>query len=163
MSGVPTAREVLTTLNIRDFIQFGGERPTNKPAYYGADAQYLVVDSITIPESGTVAPVWVPDPHSTAGRYRLVARTVAAPGSLPKATVTLLEKHGFVPRQLGRIVAVRKSEACAGRAGFCTDGGNTLLDFHARVRPWFTSENGVSASVSAEGKPPPLQAMRIVP
>src|SRR6185369_4275929 len=68
-----------------------------------------------------------------------------------------------VLRQLGSIIAVRKSEACAGRAGFCTHGCDTLFDFHACVRPRFTSENGMRAAVSAERKPARVQPARVVP
>lgn len=122
MSGVPTANEILKTIQIRDFIQFGGPRPTNAPAYYGANAQYMIMDNISIPESGAVAPVWVPDPRSTAGRYKLVARTIAAPSTLPKSTLTLLEKHGFVPRQLGRVGIISVYE----NVGQCKDPSNFL-------------------------------------
>jgi hypothetical protein len=101
--GIPNADQIVTTRHIRDFIQFHGPSPHNKPQFYGQDAQYMLVSSLAIPEVGTIAPVWAPDPQSPAGYYYLVNKTIAAPGTLPKATITLLERHGAVPRHLGRV------------------------------------------------------------
>lgn len=130
MSGVPTSNEIVTTRHIRDFLQFGGARPSNLPNYYGADAQYMIVDSESIPETGAVNPVYVPDPRDTSGRYRLVAKTINAPGSLPKMTLTLLEKHGSVPRQLARFGQFTNYE----NVGFCKDPSDFLAGWSDYVQ-----------------------------
>jgi hypothetical protein len=101
---VPTSNEIRMTRHVRHYFQFnGGALPMNAPAFYGQDFQYMTLDSATIPEFGTIAPVWAPDSRMTDGRYNLISKTIAAPGTLPKATLTLLERHGSVPHQLGRL------------------------------------------------------------
>lgn len=121
MPGVPTANEILTSRHVRHYLQFGGGRPTNKPLYYGSDAQYMIVDTITVPQVGTVAPLYVPDPRQI-GFYKLLARTIAAPTALPKATLTLREKHGAIPRQLQRVPLLSIYE----NDGVCVDPSNFL-------------------------------------
>lgn len=100
---VPTSNEIRMTRHVRHYLQFNGAMPVNAPQFYGQDSQYMVLDSASLPEFGTIAPVYVPNPRMTDGRYDLIAKTIAAPGSLPKATLTLLERHGAVPRQLSRL------------------------------------------------------------
>lgn len=93
--------EIVTYKHKRNFIQFGGPRPTNIVRYAGQDAQYLYIDGVGVPEVGGVDPIWVNDP-SVAGRYRLVGRKYTPP-DLASATLKMLEKHGSIPRQLTRI------------------------------------------------------------
>lgn len=96
-----SANEVVTYKHKRQFIQFGGARPNNIVRYAGQDAQYMTIEGVSLPESGGIDPVWVPDLR-TAGLYRLVGRKVTPP-SLAGASLHLLEKHGSIPRQLTRI------------------------------------------------------------
>lgn len=93
-----TADEIVTSKHIRSFIQYGGPLPANLPAYYGQDAQYMIVEGVTSPELGGIEPTYVHDPRRT-GAYRLVARKISPP-DLASATFKFLEKHGAIPRQL---------------------------------------------------------------
>lgn len=93
--------EILSNKHIRSFIQFGSARPNNPVKYAGQDAQYLIVDGLSAPESGGIDPTWVHDPRRS-GKYKLVARKISPP-DLAQATITLLERHGSIPRQLQRI------------------------------------------------------------
>jgi hypothetical protein len=95
------ADEIITLKHKRNFIQFGGGRPSNIVHYAGQNAQYMTIDGLTIPEIGGVDPIWVPDPRRI-GAYRLVGRSLS-PADLPSATVVMREKHGSIPRQLTRI------------------------------------------------------------
>lgn len=93
-----TADEIVTQKHKRAFIQWGGPKPGNPVAYAGQDAQYMAIDGVTVPESGGVDPIWVPDPNRQ-GRYRLVGRTISPP-DLASATLMIRERHGLIPRQL---------------------------------------------------------------
>lgn len=95
------ADEIITRKHSRGFIQPGAARPNNVAHFYGLDAQYFIVGDATKPNLGTISPVWVPDTRKS-GAYRLVGRTVAPP-DLAQSTITLLEKHGSIPLQLGRL------------------------------------------------------------
>lgn len=118
---IPSAAEILKTSHVRNFIQPGGPRPTNKPQFYGVGTQYMFLDSISIPELGAIAPFFVPDPKQ-AGLYRMISRTVAAPSALPKATLNLLEKIGSVPKQINRYGKFSVYEVL----GACNDLSNFL-------------------------------------
>lgn len=96
-----TADEIVTQKHIRSFIQYGGPLPANEVAYYGADAQYLVIEGVGSPELGGIEPTYVHDPRRI-GAYRLVARKITPP-DLPSATFKFLEKHGAIPRALGQL------------------------------------------------------------
>lgn len=93
--------EVLTNKHIRSFIQFGSARPNNPVKYAGQDAQYLIVDGLSAPEVGGVDPTFVHDPRRV-GSYKLVSRKISPP-DLAQATITLMERHGSIPRQLQKI------------------------------------------------------------
>lgn len=95
------ADELVKVQQKRNYIQFGGAFPGNALLYAGQGAQYLFVDSADLSETGNIDPIWVPDPN-VPGKYRLAGRKYA-PSALPKATITMLEKHGAIPRQLQRI------------------------------------------------------------
>jgi hypothetical protein len=95
------AEELVKVQQKRNYIQFGGAFPTNGLLYAGQGAQYLFVDSADLSETGNIDPIWVPDPN-VPGKYRLAGRKYA-PAALPKATITFLEKHAAIPRQLQRI------------------------------------------------------------
>lgn len=95
------ADELVKVQQKRNYIQFGGAFPVNPLAYAGQGAQYLFVDSADLSETGNIDPIWVPDPN-VPGKYRLAGRKYA-PAALPKATITFLEKHAAIPRQLQRI------------------------------------------------------------
>ena len=101
MSNNLSADETIMMRHIRNFIQFGGPRPSNPVAYAGQDAQYMMIDGVSNPETGGIDPQWVHDPRRQ-GLFRLVARSIT-PADLPQATLTLKEKHGSIPRQLQRI------------------------------------------------------------
>lgn len=92
---------IVTQRHKRNFIQFGGPRPNNPVKYAGQDAQFMKIEGVSVPESGGVDPIWVPDPRRP-GRYKLVNRSITPP-DLSSATIVLLEKHGSIPRQLGTI------------------------------------------------------------
>src|SRR5439155_21543819 len=68
-----------------------------------------------------------------------------------------------VLRQFGGIVAIWKRESCAGSAQLRTDGRQALFDLGAGVLAGFTNEDGMSAVMSANGKPAPAQTARLVP
>lgn len=96
-----SADEIVTNRHKRNFIQFGGPRPTNAVGYAGQDAQYLSIEGVTVPESGGIDPIFVPDPR-VVGKYKLVGRKISPP-DLAKATLKMLERHGSIPKQLLRI------------------------------------------------------------
>jgi len=96
-----TADEIVTLRHKRHFIQFGGAKPNSPVKYGGQDAQYMVVEGVSNPETGGLDPVFVHDPRRQ-GLYRLIGRSISAP-DLPQATLLLREKHGAIPRQLTRI------------------------------------------------------------
>lgn len=100
----PTADEVITQKHKRNFIQFGGAGPRNTVRYAGQDAQYISIDGVSVPESGGIDPIFVPDPRRQ-GLYKLVGRSITPP-DLASATVMMLEKHGSIPRQLQKIGCV---------------------------------------------------------
>src|SRR3990172_1312540 len=80
----PTADEVVTRVkHKRNYIQFGGALPGNDLRYAGQNAQYMRISGVSVSEYGTIDPINVPD--------------------LPASTITFLEKHGSVPRQLQRM------------------------------------------------------------
>lgn len=97
------ADEIITQLHVRHFVQWGGPIPDgyHAPVYAGQDAQYMTLTALTANEQGAISPIWVPDP-SNRKQYQLVGRSVAAP-DLDTATLTMMEKHGALPRQLQRI------------------------------------------------------------
>lgn len=95
-----TSDEIVTQGHKRAFIQFGGPSPINVPRYAGQDAQYMTITGVGAPESGGTDPIWVPDP-SNPKRYRLVGSKVSAPDKA-SATLTMYEKHGSIPRALGK-------------------------------------------------------------
>lgn len=96
-----TADEVVHLQHVRGFLQFGEAGPENDLLYYGKSAQYFFVEGLTAPERGSISPVNMPDP-SRRRAYRLVGRTEEPP-DLPSYNLTLTEKHGKIPRALGRI------------------------------------------------------------
>jgi photosystem II stability/assembly factor-like uncharacterized protein len=95
----PNADEIVTQKHIRSFIQFGGAKAFNQPRFAGQDAQYLTITGVGLPEAGKIDPIWVQDP-ARQGKYRLVGQKISPP-DLAKATLTLYEKHGAIPRALG--------------------------------------------------------------
>lgn len=98
----PTADEIITRVkHKRNFIQWGGPGPTNPLSYAGQNAQYMRIGGVTVPEFGTIDPIYVPDPMDDDA-YRLVGRKLNVP-DLEAATITFLEKHGSLPRQLQRM------------------------------------------------------------
>lgn len=93
------ADEVVTQGHVRSFIQLGGPRPSNPLQYYGVDFQYMFLSGATVPY-GDINPINVPDPFRTKG-YRQIGQSRDAP-DLPEAQLMLYQKHGIVPRELGR-------------------------------------------------------------
>lgn len=92
------ADEVITQKHKRAFIQYGGPQPGNPTKYGGQDAQYMFIDGVSKPETGSIDPIWVPDPRRI-GKYKLVGRA-ATPPDLASASLVLHEAHGTIPRQL---------------------------------------------------------------
>lgn len=95
------ADELVKSTQKRNYIQFGGAFPSSPLLFGGVGAQYLFVDSADLSETGGIDPIWVPDLY-TQGKYRLAGRRYA-PAALPRATITMLEKHASIPKQLQRI------------------------------------------------------------
>lgn len=97
-----TADEIIQNRHVRTFMQFGGPQPGNPVSYYGQDAQYLVVEGVSIPDgNGSIEPVWHADPR-VVGQYRLVGRQFSPP-DLAEASLVFRERHGAVPRQLQKM------------------------------------------------------------
>lgn len=96
MSDRPTGKEIRTLQNNRVFVQFGQALPNVDTKYYGQDMNYAILQNAQRPVNGTVTPHWTGDPRVT-GKYRLVARTIAAP-ALPSFSLNLLEKKGTINR-----------------------------------------------------------------
>lgn len=101
MANFLTADEIITLKHKRNYIQFGGPRPNNSVGFSGQDAQYFTIDAFSLPETGNIDPLWVPDPVRI-GKYRLVGRKVTAP-PLPTSQIKMRERHGTLPRQLSVI------------------------------------------------------------
>jgi hypothetical protein len=90
--------EVYTQRMGRLFFQLGGPAPNNPLTYYGLNAQYAMLDGVT-QSYGAVDPIYVRDPLVT-DKYRAVGRQRNVP-DLPTATLTLMQKIGSLPRDLG--------------------------------------------------------------
>lgn len=112
---IVSADEIITQGHKRAFIQWGGPRPNNPVVFAGLDGQYMSITGVSIPELGSLAPIWGPDP-SNAKRFRPLARSVAPP-ELPSATMSFFEKHGLLPRQLFRTCEFTAYEV----TGVCQD------------------------------------------
>lgn len=99
-----TADEIITQQNVRHFVQWGGPIPdgAHRPVYAGKDGQYMTLTGLTTYQQGAISPIWVPDPNQRKV-FRLAGRSVTAP-DLDTATLTMMEKHGYLPRQLQTIV-----------------------------------------------------------
>jgi hypothetical protein len=116
--------EIITSRHKRNYVQWGGARPNNPVAYSGQDAQYMVIDGLSMSEVGGVSPIWVPDTR-VPGRYRLAGRSLT-PADLSTISVKIKEKHALIPRALTYIgCPVNFYEA----SGACAD----LSDF---LRGW---------------------------
>lgn len=116
-----TADEVVTSKHIRSYIQYGGPLPGNQVAYYGQEAQYMVIEGVSAPELGGIEPTYVHDPRRP-GAYRLVARKISPP-DLASASFKFLEKHGAIPRQLMKQNCVFNSYQPVGK---CKDPSDFL-------------------------------------
>lgn len=90
--------EVYTQRMGRLFFQVGGPYPNAPLTYYGLNAQYAMLEGVT-QSYGGIDPIYVRDPIVT-DRYRAVGRQRAVP-ELPTATLTLMQKIGSLPRDLG--------------------------------------------------------------
>lgn len=92
--------EVYTQTNVRGFFQLGGARPSNPLLYYGQGAQYFFLGGVS-QSRGSIEATYVPSARGGSGNYTLVSRQRSAP-DLPEATLTILQKLGTVPREVGR-------------------------------------------------------------
>lgn len=101
MSTKLTADEVVQFQHVRGFLQFGEPGAENETEYYGKSAQYFFVESLQAPETGSISPIQMPDPMRRR-KWRLVGRELTPP-DLPSYSLILHEKHGRVPRALGKI------------------------------------------------------------
>lgn len=100
MANKLTADEVVQMQHVRGFIQLGEPGPDNELIYYGKSAQYFFVESLSAPERGSISPLRVGDPMQRRA-YRLIGRQIEPP-DLATYNLILLEKHGRVPRALGK-------------------------------------------------------------
>jgi len=112
-SNLPTADLVLTQGHIRGFIQYGGAAPGNEAQYYGIRNQYFAITGISNPQRGSISPINVQDPQRRK-LYSRIGRTVEAP-DLPEYTLTVMHKHGTVPKALGVIGCPITTYLSAGR------------------------------------------------
>ena len=87
------ANEIITNSAVRTWYQVG----TGGTRYFFGDG-YHFISGATMPVGGTIDPIYTPDPRAP-GRYRLVARTRAAP-DLPEFSVDFHERWGGIPRHL---------------------------------------------------------------
>lgn len=93
--------EVITQSHLRHFYMRGGEAgagPDSDFVYAGVDAQYLIIGDASNSIRGGIDPIYVHDPFNVK-RFRQVGSTISPPDA-KTATVTFLEKHGGIPRQL---------------------------------------------------------------
>lgn len=97
-----TSDEIITQQHKRYYYQVGGAAPGNPLVYAGADGTFLNIATLTNPVSGGINPINVQDP-SAYDRYVRVGRETTAP-AFPTGTVTFLERHGGIPRQLYDLV-----------------------------------------------------------
>jgi hypothetical protein len=94
-----SADQVRTMQIVRFFQQVGGAAPLNTAYPLGTDdAQIGYITGGTIPQSGSIDPIWSPDPANPR-QYVLRGRQRAAPG-LPTWTVDYHEFHQALARQL---------------------------------------------------------------
>lgn len=94
-----SADQVRTMQVVRFFQQVGGAAPGNVAYLLGTDdAQIGYITGGTIPQSGSIDPIWSPDP-ATPRQYVLRGRSKAPP-SLPTWTVDYHEFHQAIARQL---------------------------------------------------------------
>lgn len=101
MSTKLTADEIVQMQHVRGFLQFGEPGVENELEYYGKSGQYFFVESLSAPESGSINPIQMPDP-SRRRAWRLVGREYTPP-DLSTYSLIMYEKHGRVPRALGKI------------------------------------------------------------
>jgi photosystem II stability/assembly factor-like uncharacterized protein len=130
-----TADEIVQLQHVRGFIQFGEPGPDHDLQYYGKSAQYFFVESLSAPELGSISPTNVPDPGRRRA-FRLVGRQVEAP-DLPSYSLVLLEKHGKVPRALGRIGCEFNMYLSVGRCKEPSDPDRGWEDY------WHVLEGGI--------------------
>lgn len=116
--------EIITTQQNRTFVQYGRARPSNPTLFYGLGTNYAVIQGVTFPVNGAVTPHWAGDPR-VPGKYRLVARTIAAP-PIPAATMHLWEKKGTLNKML--------AEDCGFTAYILTGDCDDLSDLIAGWR-----------------------------
>lgn len=91
-------QDIYTQRMSRLFFQLGGAYPDNALTYYGLNAQYAMLDGVT-QSYGSVDPIYVKDPIVT-DRYQIVGRQRNVP-DLAAANLTLMERIGYLPRDLG--------------------------------------------------------------
>jgi hypothetical protein len=124
-----SADQVRTMQMVRFFQQVGGAAPGNIAYLLGSDdAQIGYITGGSIPQSGSVDPIWSPDPANPR-EYVLRGRTKAAPG-LPTWTVEYAEYHQAIARQLTRLRCAVTFYEVAGRCERLDDlnrGWNQLL------------------------------------
>lgn len=113
------ADEIITMKHTRHFLQVGGPSPSRAITYAGQDSQYMKIEGVGVPENGDVSRINVHDPYRVGG-FKQVGVSKTAPGFV-EATLIFLEKHGAVPRQLGRLGCLNAYEL----VGACGD----LSDF----------------------------------
>lgn len=100
MPGKLGADLVVTQKHKRLFLQWGGAFPNNVVTYGGQDDQNVRISGVSHPIRGAVNPIRVPDPNSP-GKFKIVGHSEAA-RDMDGATLAALERHGAIPRLLGR-------------------------------------------------------------
>lgn len=121
-----TADEIITQGFVRMFFQLGGPYPNNPLLYYGTDWQYAFVQGGAI-DHGSIDAINLPDPLRLKA-YRLVGRSRSAP-DLPSAQLLVYQKHGIVPRDLGRQGCNHNIYVVAGNCRDLSDPLNGWSDY----------------------------------
>lgn len=121
------ANQVITRQQKRIFLQMGGARPTNVTRFSGQDAQYMSITAAKIPELGGIDPIWAPDPRRQ-GQYKIIGRTVKPP-DLPTGDLTLYERRGTIPFQLGKVGCQFNYYEASGACGDLSDFNRGWTDY----------------------------------
>lgn len=120
MSDRPNGSEVNIIQDNRLYVQPGGARPNSPARYYGQNVNYGIIQGVTIPNNGTVTPIYTGDPH-VLGAYRLLRRAIGVP-PLPAASFHFLEKRGT----LNKILAQNCGFTAYNLVGNCADPSSLL-------------------------------------
>jgi photosystem II stability/assembly factor-like uncharacterized protein len=149
--------ELITRQNKRVYIQIGSARPNNPVLFAGQNSQYASINGLTIPESGSITPIWVPGKR--AKTFHLAGTTIA-PADLAKAELVFREKHASIPLPLTKIGCPFTFYEVSGVCGDLADfqrgwsdyvliySGAKVTDKDAGQRTSFDSDEALETRVS---------------